>query len=134
MLGFHLAEMEYPILLVNNIESLVLEEYLILPEATKNSTPSWFGFPLTVKKDAPFTRNQLVAKLEGNKIATRLLFGGNLLRQPAYKDIKYRIVGKITNADIVMNQTLWIGIYPGLDAPQFDYMADIIGELITSKI
>ena len=110
------------------------EEYLILPEATKNSTPSWFGFPLTVKKDAPFTRNQLVAKLEGNKIATRLLFGGNLLRQPAYKDIKYRIVGKITNADIVMNQTLWIGIYPGLDAPQFDYMADIIGELITSKI
>jgi CDP-6-deoxy-D-xylo-4-hexulose-3-dehydrase len=106
------------------------EEYLILPESAKNSTPSWFGFPLTVKADAPFTRNQLVAKLEANKIATRLLFGGNLLRQPAYKDINYRIVGDIKNADIVMNQTLWIGIYPGLDTPQFDYMAKIIGELV----
>lgn len=108
------------------------EEYLILPEATKNSKPSWFGFPITVKEDAPFTRNQLVAKLEGNKIATRLLFGGNLLRQPAYQNIKYRIVGDIKNADIVMNQTLWIGIYPGLDEPQFDYMTETIAELISS--
>jgi len=106
------------------------EEYLILPEPTKNSKPSWFGFPITVKESAPFSRNALVAKLESSKIATRLLFGGNLLRQPAYQNIKYRIVGDIKNADVVMNQTLWVGIYPGLDEPQFDYMADVIQELL----
>jgi CDP-6-deoxy-D-xylo-4-hexulose-3-dehydrase len=106
------------------------EEYLILPEPTKNSKPSWFGFPITVREDAPFSRNAFVAKLETNKIATRLLFGGNLLRQPAYQNIEYRIVGDIKNADIVMNQTLWVGIYPGLGEAQFDYMADIIRELV----
>ena len=106
------------------------EEYLILPEPTTNSKPSWFGFPITVKESAPFSRNALVAKLESSKIATRLLFGGNLLRQPAYQNIKYRIVGDIKNADIVMNQTLWVGIYPGLGEAQFDYMADIIRELV----
>ena len=109
------------------------EEYLILPEATKNSKPSWFGFPITVKSSAPFSRNELVSKLESNKIGTRLLFGGNLLRQPAYKDIKYRIVGEIKNADIVMNQTLWIGVYPGLGKAQFDYISNKIGELIKQK-
>lgn len=106
------------------------EEYLILPEATKNSKPSWFGFPITVKKDAPFNRNQLVSHLESNKIATRLLFGGNLLRQPAYQNINYRIVGDIKNADIVMNQTLWIGVYPALDEEHFDYITKIIGLLV----
>lgn len=106
------------------------EEYLILPEPTKYSKPSWFGFPITLKEDAPFSRNELVSHLESNKIATRLLFGGNLLRQPAYQNVDYRIVGTIKNADIIMNQTLWIGIYPGLDKVHFDYMADIIEELI----
>lgn len=109
------------------------EEYLILPEATSNSRPSWFGFPVTVKEDAPFTRNQLVQKFESNKIATRLLFGGNLLRQPAYEDIEFRVVGETTNAERIMNQTLWLGVYPGLGKPQFDYMADKVKELIDSK-
>jgi len=106
------------------------EDYLILPEATKNSKPSWFGFPITVKEDAPFSRNALVAKLESNKIATRLLFGGNLLRQPAYQNINYRIVGDIRNADVVMNQTLWIGVYPGLGEQQFDFISETISKFI----
>ncbi len=106
------------------------EKYLILPEATPNSNPSWFGLPITVKEDAPFTRNELVGKFESNKIATRLLFGGNLLRQPAYKDVEFRIVGETTSSDRVMNQTLWIGVYPGLGEPQFDYMTEKVQELI----
>jgi len=106
------------------------EEFLILPEPTENSNPSWFGFPITVKESAPFTRNRLVGQLESHKIATRLLFGGNLLRQPAYQNVNYRVVGDIKNADVVMNQTLWIGVYPGLGEPQFDYIADVIKKLI----
>lgn len=109
------------------------EDYLVLPEATPNSKPSWFGFPITVKEDAPFTRNELVGKFESNKIATRLLFGGNLLRQPAYKNVEFRIVGETTSADRVMNQTLWVGVYPGLGEPQFDYMAEKVQEFIDSK-
>jgi CDP-6-deoxy-D-xylo-4-hexulose-3-dehydrase len=101
---------------------------------TPNSKPSWFGFPITVKEDAPFTRNELVGKFESNKIATRLLFGGNLLRQPAYKDVEFRIVGDIKNADRVMNQTLWIGVYPGLGEPQFDYMVEKVQELIKDRV
>lgn len=109
------------------------EEHIILPESLPNTNPSWFGFPITVRENAPFTRNQLVQKFENNKIGTRLLFGGNLLRQPAYKDIKFRVVGSIENADRVMNQTLWIGVYPGLGKPQFDFMAEKVNEMIDSK-
>ncbi|MTI86445.1 MAG: lipopolysaccharide biosynthesis protein RfbH [Balneolaceae bacterium] len=108
-------------------------EYLVLPEATPNSTPSWFGFPITVKESAPFNRNELVGKFEGNKIATRLLFGGNLLKQPAYEHIDYRVVGSTENADRVMNQTLWIGIYPGLDEIHFDFMAEKVREMVESN-
>ena len=109
------------------------EEYLILPEATKNSNPSWFGFPITVKEGMPFSRNELVQQFENNKIGTRLLFGGNLLKQPAYKDVEFRIVGDISNADRIMNQTLWVGVYPGLGKPHVDCMADKMQELIDSK-
>ncbi len=93
-----------------------LEEFFILPEATPNSEPSWFGFPIAVRKDAPFNRNQVIAYLEGRKIATRLLFGGNLLRQPAYQDIPHRVVGSLENTDFVMTQVFWVGVYPGIDA------------------
>jgi CDP-6-deoxy-D-xylo-4-hexulose-3-dehydrase len=100
-----------------------VETVLILPQSTPNSDPSWFGFPLAVRTDAPFTRDQLVQHLESNKIATRLLFGGNLLRQPAYRDIEHRVVGDLKNADFVMNQVLWVGVFPGLTEPMIDYLA-----------
>ena len=99
-----------------------LEEYLLLPEATTNSDPSWFGFALTVKEGSPKTRNEIVQALNDAKIATRLLFGGNLLRQPAFIGTPRRVVGELTNTDIVMNDTFWIGVWPGLTIPMLDYM------------
>jgi CDP-6-deoxy-D-xylo-4-hexulose-3-dehydrase len=107
-----------------------LEEYLILPEATPNSSPSWFGFPITIREDAPFTRNELVRYLEERKIATRLLFGGNLTRQPAYEEIKCRIVGGLKNSDRVMNQTFWVGVYPGLDQNRLGYIIEVINRFL----
>ncbi len=99
-----------------------LEEHLILPEATPNSDPSWFGFPITVRESAPVGRNALVGALEAQKIGTRLLFGGNLLRQPAYKNIPHRVVGSLEGADRIMNQTFWVGVYPGLSKAMLDHI------------
>jgi CDP-4-dehydro-6-deoxyglucose reductase, E1 len=99
-----------------------LEEFLLMPEAVPDSDPSWFGFALTVKPGGPKTRNQIVQELNDVKIATRLLFGGNLLRQPAFMGTPRRIVGELTNTDIVMNDTFWIGVWPGLTIPMLDYM------------
>ncbi|MCS6774451.1 MAG: lipopolysaccharide biosynthesis protein RfbH [Thermoflexales bacterium] len=101
-----------------------LQEWLILPEATPKSDPSWFGFPVAVRPEAPFTRNQLVRALEARKIATRLLFGGNLIRQPAYQGKYYRVVGNLKNSDFVMNQVFWVGVYPGLTKAMVDYMVE----------
>ena len=101
-----------------------LREFFILPEATPNSEPSWFGFALALQPDAPFTRNDLIAHLESNKIATRLLFGGNLMRQPAYQNVHYRAVGTFENTDFVMNNVFWIGVYPGLTDAMLDYVID----------
>ena len=99
-----------------------LEEFLTLPEVAENSDPSWFGFALTVKSGGPKTRNQIVQELNDAKIATRLLFGGNLLRQPAFIGTPRRVVGELINTDIVMNDTFWIGVWPGLTLPMLDYM------------
>ena len=107
-----------------------LEEYFMLPEPTVNSDPSWFGFALTVKSDCPKSRNQIVQELNSAKIATRLLFGGNLLRQPAFMGTPRRIVGELTNTDIVMNQTFWIGVWPGLSIPMLDYMIDTLHSIV----
>jgi CDP-6-deoxy-D-xylo-4-hexulose-3-dehydrase len=101
------------------------EEFLILPEPTPDSDPSWFGFLLTVRPDAPFSRNELINFLETNRVATRLLFSGNITRQPAYQDVPYRVVGDLTNTDVVMNQTFWIGVYPSLTPEMLDYAIDV---------
>ncbi|MFC6791838.1 lipopolysaccharide biosynthesis protein RfbH [Methylobacterium komagatae] len=101
------------------------QEYLILPEATPRSEPSWFGYVLTLREDAPFDRDDLVKFLNERKIATRLLFGGNLIRQPYMEGRNYRVVGDLTNADIIVNRTFWVGVYPGLGRDHIDYMADM---------
>ncbi len=111
-----------------------LESYFILPEATPNSNPSWFGFPLTVRKDAGFTRDDLVKHLNDRKIGTRLLFGGNLLRQPYMLGRNYRTAGEIVNADIVMNDTFWIGVYPGLNEESLGYMFEVIDGFIKNIV
>jgi len=107
-----------------------LEDHLILPEATPNSNPSWFGFPITIRDAAPFTRSELIRFLDARKIGTRLLFAGNLLRQPAYKTIQHRVVGDLRHADQITNNTFWIGVYPGLSAPMIDYVIDSLTEFI----
>ena len=101
-----------------------LEEFLVLPEATEGSDPSWFGFPIGVKESAPFTRDQLTKALEAGKIGTRNIFAGNLIRQPAYEGWEYRVVGELTNTDFVMNNVFWIGTFPGLTEPMLDYIAE----------
>jgi CDP-6-deoxy-D-xylo-4-hexulose-3-dehydrase len=108
-----------------------LEEYLILPEAPLHSEPSWFGFPIAVREDAPFRREDLIRSLDANKIATRLLFGGNLLRQPAYQDCEYRVAGELRNTDFVMNNVFWVGVYPGLTLPMLDFVAKTITGFIS---
>ena len=100
-----------------------LEECLMLPEATPGSDPSWFGFPIAVRKNAPFNRDELIRALEEKKIATRLLFGGNLLRQPAYEGCEYRVIGELRNTDFVMNNVFWIGVHPGLTPEMLDFVA-----------
>ena len=110
-----------------------MEEFLLLPKATKNSEPSWFGFPITVKEGAPFSRFDLVQHIESRRIGTRQLFGGNLLRQPAYKGAPMRVVGDLTNADIVTESTFWIGVYPGLTNQIIDFMVETVHELVVSK-
>jgi CDP-6-deoxy-D-xylo-4-hexulose-3-dehydrase len=101
-----------------------LEHFFILPEATKGTEPSWFGFPITLREDAPFTRDELVIHLNASKIGTRLLFGGNLVRQPYMKGRDFRVSGSLANADIVVDRTFWIGVYPELGAAHIDYMLE----------
>jgi CDP-6-deoxy-D-xylo-4-hexulose-3-dehydrase len=103
-----------------------MEDVLMLPVASEGAVPSWFGFPLGVRADAPFTRDQLVRALEAEKIGTRLMFAGNLLRQPAYQDIKFRQIGDLPNTDYVMRNVLWLGVFPGLTRPMLDHIAGTI--------
>lgn len=103
-----------------------LEEFLVLPMATENSCPSWFGYALTVRDSSPISRNDLVIKLNSAQIGTRLLFGGNLLKQPAFIHTPRRVVGDLKNSDIVMNQTFWVGVWPGLSETMLDYVIENI--------
>ncbi|WEK53876.1 MAG: lipopolysaccharide biosynthesis protein RfbH [Candidatus Cohnella colombiensis] len=115
-----------------------LSEYFYLPRATEYSDPSWFGFLLTIKENAPFTREQLVQHLESKGVQTRMLFAGNLIRQPLFDEMRatgegYRVVGDLTNTDIVMQRTLWLGVYPGLDDEKIDYMAQQVINFVTPR-
>ena len=103
-----------------------LQDVLLLPEATDNSEPSWFGFLLSVKENAPFTRNQLVQHLELKRIGTRLMFAGNLIRQPAYKDLDYRVIGDLKNTDWVMQNSFWLGLFPSLTEEMLNYVVSVI--------
>jgi len=110
-----------------------LEEYFILPEAVENSKPSWFGFMLTVRPDAGFKRVDLVKYIESKNIQTRLLFSGNILKHPCFDEMRrtgegYRVVGELTNTDIIMNDTFWIGVYPGMTPPMLEMMVKTIRE------
>lgn len=103
---------------------------LILPRPTENSEPSWFGFPITLEPELNFTRSELIQHLDERKIGTRLLFGGNLTRQPAYRNVDFRVVGDLTNTDIVTERTFWIGVYPGLTQPMLQFVVDTISEFV----
>src|SRR2546427_6574136 len=100
------------------------QDALVLPEATPGSEPSWFGFPISVRESAPFNRGELIRHLEAAKIGTRLLFGGNLTRQPAYAHMPFRVVGNLKNSDFVMDRTFWVGVYPGLTEEMIHSVVD----------
>jgi CDP-6-deoxy-D-xylo-4-hexulose-3-dehydrase len=104
------------------------EKFLMLPAAAPQAEPSWFGFLLIVRDNAPFNRRELIEFLDARKIGTRLLFGGNLTKQPLYEDRQYRVAGDLTNTDRVMNGAFWIGLYPGLSEAMLEYSASSIVE------
>ncbi|HEY0760333.1 MAG TPA: lipopolysaccharide biosynthesis protein RfbH [Acidisarcina sp.] len=110
-----------------------LEEFVVLPVAGEDADPSWFGFPIAVKEDAPFTRDELTRHFETKKIGTRLMFAGNLLRQPAYTGIEHRVIGDMKNTDYVMNQVFWLGVFPGLTKPMLDYIAETAVEFAAAS-
>ena len=107
-----------------------LSEHLLLPAATPGSEPSWFGFPITVRPGASFSRRDVVRHLESRNIATRQLFAGNILRQPAYRGIPHRVVGGLHNTDIVMESSFWIGVYPGITDPMVDFMVESLTSFV----
>jgi CDP-6-deoxy-D-xylo-4-hexulose-3-dehydrase len=110
-----------------------LEDQLILPKAAENSDPSWFGFALTVRSNTRKSRNQIVKELNEAKIATRLLFGGNLLRQPAFAGTPRRVFGELMNTDIIMNQSFWIGVWPGISIEMLEYIINTLNSIFGVK-
>jgi len=109
------------------------EDDLLLPVPTPESEPSWFGFVLTVRPEAPFTRDELIRYLEERRISTRLLFGGNLTRQPAFEEVEYRVIDDLESSDIVMDRSFWIGVYPGLTPTMLEYVIDAFTSFFTAR-
>jgi CDP-6-deoxy-D-xylo-4-hexulose-3-dehydrase len=106
-----------------------LADLFVLPEATAGSDPSWFGFPLALRREAPFGRRDLLRHLDERKIATRLLFAGNLARQPAYASVPQRVVGSLERADFVTDQVFWLGVYPGLSEAALEYVLEVLHDV-----
>lgn len=130
--SFVLARRKNHLYLYQKLKSL--ESYFILPERTPNSNPSWFGFMLTLRNTDIFNRNELVQYLEKNNIGTRLFFGGNLTRQPAYLNSNFRVSQSLNNTDRVMNDSFWIGVWPGLNEVHLDYMVNVLTNFIKTKV
>lgn len=116
--------------LARRIKAAGLEDYFHLPQATPGTDPSWFGYLLTLRDGLPFTRRDIVTRLEDRKIGTRLLFAGNLIRQPAFANVDYRVVGSLERTDKIMNDAFWVGVWPGLTDPHLDYMVACLSEII----
>jgi CDP-6-deoxy-D-xylo-4-hexulose-3-dehydrase len=110
-----------------------LDQYFILPEATPNTNPSWFGYLLTLRDGVNISRRELTKEMENRKVGTRLLFAGNLTKQPAFRDANYRVSGNLTNTDTVMENSFWIGVWPGLDHEHLDYMVSTIQKILQEK-
>lgn len=109
------------------------EKYFILPEVEQGADPSWFGFLLTVREDAGFSKNDIVKYLEENKIATRMLFAGNITRHPSFKNVNYRVYGDLTSTDLIMHDTFWIGVYPGLTEGKLNYVINVIDRFMETR-
>jgi len=109
------------------------DDRLLLPAATPHSQPSWFGLVISVREDAGFSRDDLVRFLEANRVETRSLFAGNLLRHPAFERIPHRVVRGLANTDVVMHSTFFIGVYPGLDSAQLDYVASVFDRFMRGE-
>ena len=110
-----------------------LNEFFYLPEPTENSEPSWFGFALTVREDAPFSRAEIIKELDKNLIGSRFIFGGNLLWQPAYQNVEHREVGNLSNSDLVALSSFWIGVFPGLTTQMLDYIVQVVVDFVKTK-
>lgn len=108
-------------------------EGLSIAQATEHSDPSWFGCPITLDPSHPVNREDLLRFLDSRKIGTRLLFAGNITKQPAYKKVDFRIVGDLKNSDIVMTRSFWVGVYPGLTTPMLDYVITSITDFMSGK-
>lgn len=116
--------------LTNRLKSQGLDKYFILPKATNNTNPSWFGYLLTIKDGISLSRRDITARLEEMKVGSRLLFAGNLTKQPAFAEANFRVSGDLKNTDKIMNDAFWIGLWPGLSDAHLDYMVDSLAKVI----